>query len=409
MPVINLPDDPLPQHPFYLITQDNVRNVLFGISNKSGPGPSGIGYKLVKWVFEAHPDFILDIFNAALRLGHHPWTTTKVMILPKLNKEDYSAAKSYQPVSLLEYFGKTLEKVVANCFTSDSNLHNNLPLAQFGSRPYHLATDACNLLWYKAEMTTQSGRIGGVLLFDISRFFDCLDLTFTSQVFRHLGIDDEMVLWVNDFMSCRTITMAFNNHTMDPLTPDLGTPQGSPLSPILSVLVTGPILCLVESWEDLDLTLYVDNRSIFALGPTYKVTADKLTTAANCIFSWLRDSGFTINADKCKTMFFQPWSRTKTLYGMPPLTIKVSLGNGTETTITPAISLCYLGVFFTPQLNWMTHVQIMSTHVLSLVKGLGVLGNSIRGFRLVNWRKIFISVILPILTYGCQVWFKDVS
>ena len=43
------------------------------------------------------------------------------------------------------------------------------------------------------------------------------------------------------------------------------------------------------------------------------------------------------------------------------------------------------------------------------MKGLGVLGNSIRGFHLISWRKIFISVILPVLTYGSQVWFRDVS
>ena len=108
-------------------------------------------------------------------------------------------------------------------------------------------------------------------------------------------------------------------------------------------------------------------------------------------------------------MFFCPQLRTKTLYGTPPTTIKVHLGDGNTTMIIPVMSLQYLGVFFTPCLNWMTHIQIMSTHILSLIKGLGVLGNLIRGFCLVNWHKIFIFIILPILTYGCQVWFKDVS
>ena len=51
----------------------------------------------------------------------------------------------------------------------------------------------------------------------------------------------------------------------------------------------------------------------------------------------------------------------------------------------------------------------MSTRARSIVKGLGVLGNSIRGFHLMSWRRIFISVILPVLTYGSQVWFRDVS
>ena len=227
--------------------QLEVTTALSGTSNKSAPGPSGIGYKLVKWAFKAHPNFILDIFDATLHLRHHPWMTAKVMILPKPNKEDYSATKAYRPVSLLECFGKMLEKIVANQFTSDSNLHNILPLAQFESRPYHSATDTCCLLWYKAETTIQSGRISSVLLFDISRFFDHLDPAFTSWVLKHLGIDDQMITWVRHFMTRRTITMEFNNHTMDPLNPDLGTPQGSLLSSILLVLVTGPILCLTES------------------------------------------------------------------------------------------------------------------------------------------------------------------
>ena len=97
------------------------------MSNKSAPGPSKIGYKLVKWVFASHPEFILDIYNAALCLGHHPWTTAKVVIIPKPNKPDYSEAKAYCPVSLLECYGKVLEKIVANRFTLDSNLHNILP------------------------------------------------------------------------------------------------------------------------------------------------------------------------------------------------------------------------------------------------------------------------------------------
>ena len=77
--------------------------------------------------------------------------------------------------------------------------------------------------------------------------------------------------------------------------------------------------------------------------------------------------------------------------------------------IKPSLTLRYLGVFFTPRLDWTTHVKTMSTHARSIVKGLGVLGNSIRGFHLIAWRRIFISVIFPVLTYGSQVWFRDIS
>ena len=260
-------------------------------------------------------------------------------------------------------------------------------------------------------MTVNLGRIGGTLLFDISRFFDHLDPSFTAQVLQHLGIDDHMIAWVRDFMTRREITMSFNNHCTNNIHPELETPQGSPLSPILSALVTGPILRLAEAWEDTDLTLYVDDENIFASSPTYHATADKLTKAARHVFSWLRDSGFSVDQDKCEVMFFhlKLTPKHKVRYGSPPRTIKLQLPDNTKITIKPTSTLRYLGVFFTPHLNWTTHVKIMSTHAQSIVKGLGVLGNSIRGFHLVSWRKIFISVILPVLTYGCQVWFRDVS
>ena len=141
----------------------------------------------------------------------------------------------------------------------------------------------------------------------------------------------------------------------------------------------------------------------------YNATANKLTKVANHIFSWLCDSGFTIDPDKCEAMFFHPRTTQGNLYGSPPANITLQLPDNLPIIIKPSTSLWYLGVFFTPHLNWMAHVKIMSTHTQSLVKGLGILGNSIRGFHLLNWQKIFISVILPILTYGCQVWFYDIS
>ena len=201
-PVLNLLGAPAPKHPFYTVIKSEVEHALKNMSNKSAPGPSGIGYKLVKWAFAAHPDFILDIFNATLHLGHHPWTTAKIVIILKPNKPDYSAAKAYRLVSLLECFGKVLEKIVANCFTSDSNLHNILLKSQFGSQPYHSVTDVCTLLRYKASTTINSGRIGGTLLFDISQFFDHLNPSFTACILHHLGIDDHTIAWVKDFMTC---------------------------------------------------------------------------------------------------------------------------------------------------------------------------------------------------------------
>jgi hypothetical protein len=56
-----------------------------------------------------------------------------IVILNKPQKPDYSIAKAYQPISLLECMGKVLEKIVANRINADILNHDILLSTQFGS------------------------------------------------------------------------------------------------------------------------------------------------------------------------------------------------------------------------------------------------------------------------------------
>jgi hypothetical protein len=115
---------------FFRVTEEEVRQALSTTSNKSAPGPSGITYKLLKWTFEANPDLIITTLNGALEQGTHPWGTADVVVIPKPNKPDYSLAKAYRPISLLECTGKLLEKIVANRLGADErNFSVTLPRA----------------------------------------------------------------------------------------------------------------------------------------------------------------------------------------------------------------------------------------------------------------------------------------
>ena len=113
----------------------------------------------------------------------------------------------------------------------------------------------------------------------------------------------------------------------------------------------------------MDLTLYVNDGNIFASSPTYHATAAKLTKAAHQVFSWLQQSGFSIDKDKCEIMFFHPKLTPKheVRHGPPPNKITLQLPDGTDIAIKPALSLWYLGIFFMPRLNWTMHVKTMST------------------------------------------------
>lgn len=317
-------------------------------------------------------------------------------------------AKAYHPISLLECCGKLLEKIVAAQFSWEVDHLDLIGGSQFGSRHLFSTPDAALALCYKAETTILHKRIGAVLLFDISRFFDHLQPTLIHTTLLDLGVDPHMVSWVISFMSQCSATLSFNGFTSDTFFPDMGMPQGSPLSPILSVLITSPLFHAFKVlFDDSDLTLYVDDGCLYASGPTFISAAAKVTHAFETILDLLRCMGLEINVDKTELMFFTPprasSSPSHPTFGARPFSITISLGNGKTFDIRPTHSLRYLGVFFTPKLDWSLHIKTMANQVRSTVKALGVLGNSVRGLPFRSWCKLFHSIILPILTYGSSV------
>jgi len=69
-----------------------------------------------------------------------------VVILNKPNWPNYSLAKAYRPISLLECTSKLLEKIVTKCMNHDILIANLLPMTQFGSCPHHTTTNAITVL-----------------------------------------------------------------------------------------------------------------------------------------------------------------------------------------------------------------------------------------------------------------------
>jgi hypothetical protein len=128
-------DDPPPLNTrtWANIMAEEITEALQTSSTKSALGPSGIGYTILKWAHTARPEALTIIFNLCLETGKHPWNEVTIVILNKPQKPDYSVAKAYRPISLLECIGKVLEKIVANRINTDILNHDILPSTQFGS------------------------------------------------------------------------------------------------------------------------------------------------------------------------------------------------------------------------------------------------------------------------------------
>jgi hypothetical protein len=119
---------------------------------------------------------------------------------------------------------------------------------------------------------------------------------------------------------------------------------------------------------------------------------------------WLRRSGLAIEPDKTELLFFQkPYERNTVL--APTRLVLPDPTISSYYVVRPVENLRYLGFFINRQLKWEPHVRIMCNRAQASVKALQVLGNTIRGLSMVNWRLVLNAVCLPVLTYGSQLWY----
>ena len=117
---------------------------------------------------------------------------------------------------------------------------------------------------HDVQSAQQAGLCCGLLLFDIQGFFDHINHVRLVQVLMNSGFAPEIVRWCQSFLQERTVRLRFNGRTSDPSDFITGTPQGSPVSPVLSIIYMAPLLRKLENMTDTSLSLYIDDGAIFA-------------------------------------------------------------------------------------------------------------------------------------------------
>jgi hypothetical protein len=68
--------------------------------------------------------------------------------------------------------------------------------------------------------------------------------------------------------------------------------------------------------------------------------------------------GLEVDPDKTEIMFFHPCVTPN--HGSQPTTATIAIGDGKTLAVTISRSIHYLGVFFTPKLDWKLHVSTMA-------------------------------------------------
>jgi hypothetical protein len=92
-----------------------IKDTIYNNSYKTAPGPDQISNKIIQKAYQIIPDLFYKLYSKLIEKEHYPiqWREAIGIILKKQNKSDDSNPKAYKIISLLNYLGKTAEKIIA--------------------------------------------------------------------------------------------------------------------------------------------------------------------------------------------------------------------------------------------------------------------------------------------------------
>jgi hypothetical protein len=300
-----------------------------------------------------------------------------------------------------------MEKVITKRILHDVGAYNLVPTNQFGARPHSSTIHAGLAITHDIATAHAKGSCCGSLQLDIQGFFDNINHDRLIHTFHMLGFAREICQWLTSFLTDRKVQLRFNGFISDQIDITVGSPQGLPISPILSSIYTFPLLRQANQWTDSRLYMYIDNRNILAWGTSYHLVRTRLVARyAECL-AWLERAGLSIDSGKTEAIFYSLTRARPDIHGLRPSTITVPTSEGEPMTINCSDNVRYLGLFIDHKLTWNRHVKIMATRARGTLKSMKLLGNSVKGLDHGNWRLAYNAICLPVLTYGSPIWFKQ--
>src|SRR5207237_6694532 len=120
-------------------------------------------------------------------------------------------------------------------------IHSN----QCGSLPALSTFDACAFFCHEVRALQRANHKASTLFLDIKGGFDNVSSSHLSSILRQKGVSAYLVAWICSFLTNRQCRLIFQGATNIFPPVSVGTPHGSPISPLLFVIYVSSLhLCI---------------------------------------------------------------------------------------------------------------------------------------------------------------------
>ena len=361
--------------------------------NESAPGPDDIPYAMIKNSSFETKSFILSIVNRIWKEHIYPKIWELAIFLPFLKPGKNSLEiTNYRPIALTSCVGKLMEKMVNARLMWYLEREKLISPAQCGFRRMYSCTDILIRMESSICKAFAAKQHHVTIFFDLEKAYDTTWRYGILKIIHEYGFRGEMSFYIKSFLKNRSFQVKIGCTFSEIRMQEEGVPQGSVLSVTLFALAINGIAKFIPS--DIKYTLFVDDLSISFSSTRMAIVERKLQMTIDKINEWAEMHGFRFSSSKTVCMHF---CRIRGVHPDPD----IFLNRHRIPCVTEAR---FLGLVFDSRLTWVPHLKQLKTKCVQALNILKVLSHSSWGADRTQMLKLYRSLILSKLSYGCEIF-----
>ena len=380
----------------YFITEEMVYQAFKSFGGKKSAGPDKISAAILQQLTQSLIKRIRNLYSACILLNYSPlrYREANMIFIPKGGKKFYDISSSWRPITLSNFIFKGLERIIV--WYIEQNILKENPISKFqhGCRQGYSCDSALSSLCSTIEGAICRSQYTIGLFLDIQNAFPTVKIESATEVLRHKGVPEQMVLWYKNYLEGRYISSEVLGYkTKRKLT--MGLPQGGVASSLVFILIMDKLLEQFSS-SNIKVLGFVDDGCLLVSGPVLSVLPDLMQSAIQKVLKWSEVHGLTLSPEKTKCIVFT----NKQKIVLP----KKLVMNNYE--IPYVHSTRYLGITVDSKLEFKEHIQNKIKSAKSKLMILRSAMGRIWGAPPRTLLYAYQSIILPSLTFGSVIWYR---